>query len=687
MTDPIATLRKKVKEENVLHNFKSYNCIFTLAALSRKDVGVRRPPTTIREDYLIISSAGKSKVGFTPGGSGTANAASSLIEVFNTISPGRFNFYFEDIQINSLIGFDGRTALSKATQIDFVVIEPYGINGFFEALQVAAVAAGYTDFRAATFLLGIEIIGYADDIIATPLIAPYNLGTLGNRFFPIIITEIELEAGPTGTRYMVKALPTNEMMMGIRNEMPANINITGQTVGQILENMMEQINKALAAQFQSSKIDEDFGRGNHDSYKIEFPKNAADPSGAKNDLLMNSNVASVFAENVNYQFSNPAKEAAKQNQGRVRLGPGDFAAVQFRSGASITDCIAAIVRDCELMQQRVTAAVNQGLDANEMIEYFFVHIETKYKDTYNNDLNRYNFDITYQILPYKVHVNRIPDAVSKQPRIVNTSFYNDIVFRKYKYLYTGENRDIVNFSLKLNALYFQQLPLRLGTNDPQAPGVNARVEVTPKDPSTLNSKNTHLSEPQNAQLSGFDRIELYVNYAMKNSPQAVGEPTRPVDTNPYLNMAKNFYFSIQNSIDLIEVELEIVGDPFFLIQGGVGGIRSETENANTGITLTGEANHMAGEVYISIEFFTPSDIDEKTGLLGGTANLPVAYSGIYRVVEANSRFYEGQFKQRLRCLRVPGLQLRAANQTAASAALDNPPTSFAWIPDTNSNIG
>lgn len=685
MTDPIATLREKVKEENVLHNFKSYNCIFTLAALSRQDVGVRRPPTTMREDYLIISSAGKSKVGFTPGGSGTANAASSLIEAFNTISPGRFNFYFEDIQINSLIGFDGRTALSKATQIDFVVIEPYGINGFFEALQVAAVAAGYTDFRAATFLLGIEIIGYADDIIATPLIAPYNLGTLGNRFFPITITEIELEAGPSGTRYMVKSLPINELMMGIRNEMPANINITGQTVGQILENMMEQINNALAAQFRGAHIDNDYNANNHDFYKIEFPKNAADPLGAKNDLLMKSNVATVFAENANYQFSNPAKEAAKRNQNRVKLGSGDFA-VQFRSGALITDCIAAIVRDCELMQQRVTSAINQNVDSYEMIEYFFVHVETKYKDIYNDKLNRYNFDITYQVLPYKIHVNRIPDVASKQPRVVKTNFYNDIVFRKYKYLYTGENRDIVNFSLKLNALYFQQLPLRLGTNDPQASGVNAKVEITPKDPGTLNSSGTHLSELQTAQLSGLDRIELYVNYAMKNSPQAAGENSRPVDTNPYLNMAKNFYYSIQNSIDLIEVELEIVGDPFFLIQGGVGGIRSGTENANTGITLTGEANHMAGEVYISIEFFTPSDIDKNTGLLGGTPNLPVAYSGIYRVVEASSRFYEGQFKQRLRCLRVPGLQLKAANQTAASAALDNPPTSFAWIPDTGSNI-
>jgi hypothetical protein len=114
---------------------------------------------------------------------------------------------------------------------------------------------------------------------------------------------------------------------------------------------------------------------------------------------------------------------------------------------------------------------------------------------------------------------------------------------------------------------------------------------------------------------------------------------------------------------LIMGELEILGDPFYLVTGAFNNTAPEVES--TGITVTGEAAHLYGLVVIGLEFRNPQDIGtfEQGGLLQFQDNERVPFGGVFSVSSVNSTFKEGQFKQVLIIQRLPG-QLPPESKTA-----------------------
>ena len=663
-TDVASQLKNRVKTENLLHNFKSYNYLFTLAAIEKGDIRVKETYTAAINKYVIAKSSGKTATEIVPGNSKIAKHNKNIIDAFNSFSPGRFNLYFEDVNMENLLGFNGQTGFSKATSIDFTIVEPYSLNGFMEALQAASIAAGYADFRTATYLLSLEFIGYPDDMISGGVAGkPVNLNELGNRFFPIKITEIDISSSASGTRYMCKTVPVNELSFGKLNVLPGSINVEGNTVGVILENFFKEINQSVARQFFGTTTSDK--PNNVDVYNIRFPDTANSMMASGQNVFINSKVADVDRENTNYAFANLASEADKANK-RIKLNATAFN-VQFRSGANIHDCISAILRDCEFIQANFPTP---KVDADQLIIYFYVHIDVEYRDNYNEALNRYPMKITYNVIPYTIHVNRIPDMANKSGTVSKT-FKENRISRRYNWVYTGQNRDIINFNLKLNTLYYQLQPIRLGTNDPLPPGNQSKIRPPTGDPAGLNTKKDddvrHRTEDEIAKSNGIDRVEIYANSEMANTPQAAGHPTRPTGVKPELAMAKNLHQALLSSVDTIEVELEIIGDPLFIVQGGIGNSRPQPwSKEQVSITKTGEINHMEGDVYVTLEFKSPDDIDPNTGLLVGVAERSVTFSGVYRVFEITSKFSGGSFTQFLKLKRIQRLELPRDNNPPPS---------------------
>jgi len=679
-------LKNRVKTENLLHNFKSYNYLFTLAAIERGDIRVRETYEASIKKYVIAKSSGKVSTEIVPGNSPLAQNNKNIINQFNSYSPGLFNLYFEDVTMENLMGFNGQTGFSKATSIDFTIVEPYSLNGFMEALQAASIAAGYTDFRSATYLFSLEFIGYPDDIITNGVASdPINLNELGNRFFPVKITEIDISSSASGTRYMCKTLPINELSFGKLNELTGSINVEGNTVGVILENFFKEINQLSARQFASSSTSD--APKDVDVYTIKFPDtaNGTTDSEQKNPFIK-SKVADVNRENTNYAFANPAEEADKVNK-RIKLDPTTFN-VQFRSGANIHDCIAAILRDCEFIQANFPTPKT---DTDQLITYFYVHIDVEYSLAYSERLNRYPMNIIYNVIPYKIHANRIPDIANKSGTVSKT-FNENRICRRYNWLYTGKNRDIINFNLKLNSLYYQLQPLRLGTNDPLDPGFQAKIQpaITIGANGQFNNPNPdarHRTEDEIAKANGIDRVEIYSNSELTNTLHSAGHASRPTGTNPRIAMAQNLYQALLSSVDTIEVELEIIGDPLFIVQGGIGNSRPKPwSDTQVSMTKTGEINHMEGDVYVTLEFSSPDDIDPNTGLLVGVPERSVTFSGVYRVFEVTSKFSGGSFTQILKLKRIQRLELPKTDTDSAQGRTIKPQSSSLYNDETDPSI-
>ena len=106
---------------------------------------------------------------------------------------------------------------------------------------------------------------------------------------------------------------------------------------------------------------------------------------------------------------------------------------------------------------------------------------------------------------------------------------------------------------------------------------------------------------------------------------------------------------------MYNLDMTIIGDPYYIAQSGTGNYTSEQATSN--LNTDGSVNYESGEVDILVKFRTPIDINQSTGLynFGGTSKTaPVTqFSGLYCVQTITSTFVDGKFTQTLTGFRRP----------------------------------
>jgi hypothetical protein len=126
------------------------------------------------------------------------------------------------------------------------------------------------------------------------------------------------------------------------------------------------------------------------------------------------------------------------------------------------------------------------------------------------------------------------------------------------------------------------------------------------------------------------------------------------DSNTEKQVAEQFHKAFtQSQAEMVTVNLEILGDTYWVVDSGQGNYFAATAEPQAQITEDGTMNYESGDVFIYLTFRTPVDINEATGLY----NFPKGespFTGIYRVTMCENIFSDGIFKQKLTCIRMPG---------------------------------
>lgn len=119
-------------------------------------------------------------------------------------------------------------------------------------------------------------------------------------------------------------------------------------------------------------------------------------------------------------------------------------------------------------------------------------------------------------------------------------------------------------------------------------------------------------------------------------------------------VARTFHNAfLNNSGGLINVELEILGDPYWMVDSGISNYFSPASGDNPLTTEDGTMNYEGSDVFIYLTFRTPTDINNQSGLYNfpdGGSESP--FSGIYKVVRCENNFADGTFKQKLKTIRM-----------------------------------
>jgi hypothetical protein len=81
-----------------------------------------------------------------------------------------------------------------------------------------------------------------------------------------------------------------------------------------------------------------------------------------------------------------------------------------------------------------------------------------------------------------------------------------------------------------------------------------------------------------------------------------------------------------------------------------------------------------GEVHIVVNFRTPIDFSQETGMYQFTGDMPssplMQYSGLFIARQVTSTFKGGKFEQRLKCQRAPGQESAKDESKGGSFNMD-----------------
>lgn len=218
----------------------------------------------------------------------------------------------------------------------------------------------------------------------------------------------------------------------------------------------------------------------------------------------------------------------------------------------------------------------------------------------------------------------------KEEQQAYTQRISEQVVKKYNWLYTGQNTEVMGFDLSVNNAFFIAQDPNLGQNYPEA----SRMKVPSQPP-----RSTTISKSQQAFLSQIevDKIPIervqYMTEASgskaQNTNEEIGNNT---DTMHDRNMARR-------EEDFLNMTLDTKGDPWWLGSG--------TTISGTQVALADLQN---STVYLAFLTYKPEETVTYTeGQRRG--DMDTAASGLYQVFKVDHKFGSGQFTQTLHCIR------------------------------------
>ena len=644
---------------NPLDKFQTFNSLFTLAGMTKQQIN---RGTWDRSQLINVVCRSQ----------GDWENSQHVRTDF-----GSFDYFIDDVIITSVPTPSALTGVTFATKINFKVFEPYSMGLFMLAMQQAAEAGGYKlNFKEAPFMFMIEWIGYTDNQpgSAKPEKDFY-------RLIPIRITSIKFKVGSSGTTYEVDAIPYNEI--AFRDNMVKSITdvrLSGKTVIEVLA----EGDWSLLAHLQRRPTyeKEDNGVVGIDHYNIFFPTDFTEVAGGKN-IISDSPMNYGFETNGVQPFKELDKIFNRNGNffSAKHFKMEDDRVMHFTQEATIPEIITEVILRSEYITKQLVGN-NFTTDENGMVNWF--RIEAQIEDWDDNpQLGRQQRNLIYRVLPYKVHVSRFLPPNGKPPGYDNL---RKTVAREYNYIYTGKNTEVLDIQLNFDLAWFTPVPAdksqRVGQNNNGTAGILAggkekqySLPTNPVQnygaaaaqvgiPQTPDQGNPLLNFGNALYSSGALTMPSVSTYLVEqgdiqsNRPeiQPVSQPTANRDYFTKLpggsgsdveatSQARTLQYMLTNPGDMVKLDMEIMGDPYYIPSSGMGNQIRKPQTFN--LLTDGSMNYQNGEVDIIINFRTPIDLDPATGLYKFEKAIDM-WSGLYQILEIESRFNGGKFTQHLK---------------------------------------
>ena len=611
-------------------------------------------------------------------------------------------YYCSELVIKGQYGFEKGTGNTNSTNLEFTIIEPYSMGQFMQAIQIAARNKGYKNFNEAPYLLMIEFRG-SDQLGALKTVP----GT--KKYIPFNFNHMNLKVSGSGSIYQCTGVPCNAASQADSVRLlKADHTIKGRTVQEILQTGANSLQAALNAKTKQQKDEKLVNVP--DEYVIIFPTDIASGGANGTHLSTSATVAkektTTATLDVNASFTD-AKLFGKLNIsrssvnktlvqpdgdcndiGRARLGfditrpqtksnnktenlydakgnkikanitagaPGlvDF---NFKIGSDVINAINQVLLKSDIAQ----AALNKDPDTNGMRPWWRIDVQT-YHIASNANLPKTGTLPklhVYRVVPYLVHASRLLPPNAPAPGIEQLKKQ---AAKEYNYIYTGKNSEVLKFDIDVSNTFYQVFQADnfttssdIANSDQQGGGEGKRAgtEEKPTAPATPEGSNP----VANAVATSTKFVASLFSTDNKGGSKGETQASR---------VARMFHDALINGMDMMNINMDIAGDPYYIANSGVGNYTATQTNL-INVTKDGNVNYQNGEVDVVINFKTPTDLNQATGMFDiNNTKLVSQFSGLYKLTTITSSFKNGKFTQNLVANRRQG-QDSTATASAAS---------------------
>ena len=588
------------------------------------------------------------------------------------------DFYFENLQMKTIVGMNVRTKNTNAIEMSFTLIEPYGIT-FLDRLLKITNQIGTKSWMQIPYMLQVDFLGNNS---AGELLTPIPNQT---KYIPIKILACKIKVTNKGAEYQIQAMPFGQQAFTESlGSTPAILEVQASTVGDFFSSTgsagqassilaVDTVNRERLDSNKKEITDEQKKTNPNDKRIAELNSNA---NSVTNDLAKTPYLVGSYAAAINsyqtqlaagghlrhaevYQFdihpdlakskivipatitaarttmTDPVK-ALRNNAKVSNVGINQsISGFSINAGTSIIDVINMVMRNSDFVRDQLHDPAtdakktnnNTADSKNTPMSWFKI---TSTIELLEFDITRdtYSKKITYHIMPTAIFNTKFPNAPTSEPRSVT---------KEYHYLYSGKNENIINFDLDFDTMFYTAI-----TAD--------RSKVQQTEVQQENPENT--TQPINA---GTGAVQI-TNRQIK---LISGHADIPRTTNPdsKSELVNDFYKSSLSASrgDMINVKLKIIGDPEFIKQDDIffNPITNPDQHSGKLIDKNGSIMFDKSERFVLLTFNTPVDVNPETGLVEIDSEYSTsAFSGIYKIIVVDNEFSSGAFTQTLELIRI-----------------------------------
>ena len=635
-------------DPNILKNYASHTYRWVLAALTPEQAesgSYKESDSNLTPGSMVIGTGGYA-------GPTTRTGPTRLDNLRSETFYGVPEFYINNVEIKVLAGMVAAAGGSGNFSCKFEVIEPHSLGLFLQSVQAAALRTGFgLNYVQCPFMLRCDFLGWE---LTSPNLAvgdslPKNSSkVIASRHFVINIREIKFTASEAGSIYQVEAIHKDNTAFSNVHDSPITgaTSVSGKTVREILSAGDKSLQAALNAarkQLKDKALD-----GQPDEYQIEFAEDlfGADVFKAPpaQGTIGNSKFSSTMADPPSLLAGSEADasetKARDRDKNQLSVGTGAF---QFNNGQSITDMIKEIMLHSDYAHK---ALANINSD-DGMVNWFRISANVNFKEEADAVKYRLKKIIRYIVTPYKIH-----HSLFKHPskKAVGFDKLRRLIKRKYDYLFTGENDDIIKWELKFDGSWYTAMdPSGSEGTDAHDPSRSAAMDPVTAKRVALGTPRTSNLAPgaaQSQRITNSYRLEFDRTYLEQPLGGAYADTAA-------VKAARQFQKAALESKDLVRIQMEILGDPYYMAESGTIDVSMVPSAENPFITNSGIMTSEVTEIRTFVRFKTPIDVPAIGSLyeFPSNGNSYSPFSGLYRIVIVTHMFKDGQFSQILDMIR------------------------------------